>query len=513
MLERDITGEELHYQIVQFKNAQRYVRLERPCFPGCGIRVLTEEQRDVCSAAFDEACGQGRFSKFTPASSAAGHMFTALLSVSDGGDESSCGRQSRRAKGGEAAAREVRALMDRLGHFAFYEDLKGAMARDGVAIESCIAGGRCREILDYLLSERGLDYAALPKGLLKVHCYPSGSRTAFEEQLVEAAATVRDRRGVCRLHFTVSPQHLERFRSVLEAVRPAYETRYRTHFAVDFSLQHPQPDPVAADVDQPPPRDAAGRLLGWPGGCGALLDRLNDLGGDLVFIKTIDNVLPDELKGPSVRWKKILGGYLVRAQREIFRHLSKLRTAATEPMGVSAALHFAKSELCVVVPAHVASEQQLRDFLIAKLDRPVRVCGMVRSEYTRGGGPFWVKGRDGTPSLQIVDSAQVDREAPDQQAMLNAATHFNPLDLVCGVRNWRGQAFDLGQHADPAVLFPPRRSNALRNPQAECSGLWTGAMADWNSIFVEVPAATCRSVETVFDLRGPEVWQGSPPEG
>jgi len=493
IVRRGLTVEQVLQQLELFKHPPRYVQLERPCLPGAGIRVLDEQQAEACMATFATACAQGRFLKFTPASGAATRMFKSLLTANEVHDKHT------------PPARDVLACMDGLARFAFYDDLRAVMARDGVAIESCIERSDYRIIFDYLLTERGLGYASLPKGLLKFHRYPSGSRTPFEEHLVEAAAYVRDRNGLCRLHFTVSPHHLERFQKLLETVRPAYESRYAARFDVGFSTQHPSTDTVAVDLDNHLFRDAAGQLLFRPGGHGALIENLNELRGDVVFIKNIDNVVPDDRKEPTLRWKKVLGGYLVHLQSEIFGYLAQLNTTPSSSAAVGDALRFVRDAFATEVPAQLvgADPDELRDFLIAKLNRPLRVCGMVRSDDNPGGGPFWVKGRDGMPTLQIVETAQVDPDAPDQQAVLRAATYFNPVDLVCGVRNWRGEPFDLREFVDPTAVFISQKSSGGRTLKAlEHPGLWNGAMAEWNTVFVEVPAATFRPVKSVNDLLG-----------
>jgi hypothetical protein len=252
-------------------------------------------------------------------------------------------------------------------------------------------------------------------------------------------------------------------------------------------------------------RDAAGQLLFRPGGHGALIENLHELRSDVVFIKNIDNVVPDDRKEPTLHWKKVLGGYLVHLQSEMFGHLAQLNSRPSSPTAVGDALHFVRDAFSTQVPTQVvgAGPDVLRDFLIAKLNRPLRVCGMVRSDDNPGGGPFWVKGPDDSCTLQIVETAQVAHDAPDQQAVLRSATYFNPVDLVCGVRNWRGEPFDLREFVDPSAVFISQKSSGGRTLKAlEHPGLWNGAMAEWNTIFVEVPAATFRPVKSVNDLLG-----------
>ena len=502
IMRHGLSVDEVLRQVELFKHPPRYVRLERPCLPHNGIRVPTAAQQQAFVAAFEVACAQGRFLKFVPASGAASRMFKTLLAIAAESGAVTREQQARRAKNGDSAAREFLACMEGLPRFAFFEDLAAVMARNHVAIDTALASGEYGPLLDYLLTERGLDYAALPKGLLKFHRYPDGSRTPFEEHLVEGAAYVRDRNGVARLHFTVSPQHLERFQHLLAQVRTEYEARYASRFDVSFSTQHPRTDTIAVDIENRLFRDEAGRLLFRPGGHGALIENLHDLGGDVVLIKNIDNVVPDNRKGPTVYWKKVLGGYLVDVQQEIFRHLKRLHEALTPPDALAEAVHFVRDALSVTVPTSVtAGTDQLRDFLIAKLDRPLRVCGMMRSDANPGGGPFWVKGHDDTCTLQIVETAQVDANAADQQAVLRAATHFNPVDLACGVRNWKGEPFDLRRYVDQTAVFISQKSYGGKPLKAlEHPGLWNGAMADWNTIFVEVPPETFRPIKTVNDL-------------
>ncbi|HLK13041.1 MAG TPA: DUF4301 family protein [Candidatus Binatia bacterium] len=479
--------------------------LDRPCTVGDGIRLLTDAEAATCVAAHEPLARAGRLTKFVPASGAASRMFKALLWAREHPEASTRRAAARLAAEGHAEARELLAFAEGLPRLGFYPDLAAALAAAGKDAAALAARGELGDILATLLAAEGLDYAARPKALIPFHRYPEGSRTPFEEHLVEAAGYVRDERGVCRLHFTVSSQHRAAFEGLLERVRERYERRLAARFEVGFSVQKPSTDTLAADAGNRPFRTADGALLFRPGGHGALLANLADLGADVVCIKNIDNVVPERLLGPTVHWKKALIGLLATVQARAFELLRAL--AAGPDPAVEAALAFLEHELLVVVPAAVRAGNAAvrRAFAIDRLDRPLRVCGMVRNRGEPGGGPFWVRGPDGGTSLQIVETAQVDVGSPGQRAILAAATHFNPVDLVCGLRDWRGRPFDLARFVDPDAVFLAEKSHEGRVLKAlEHPGLWNGGMAGWNTVFVEVPAITLNPVKTVNDLLRPE---------
>lgn len=498
--------EEAQRQLRLLEKSSPHLQLDRPCTIGDGIRVLSDAEAEAASVAHAEASHQGRLMKFVPASGAATRMFQALLAERDRADTLSRNDVLQRRARGDTNADAVLTFMEAIDRFAFSDDLHATMAARGYDIPALLRRGEFGKILDALLAPEGLDASELPKGLLKFHRYPEGSRTAFEEHLVEAAGTVRSRHWTCRVHFTVSPEHEKRFRKLLAAARDTIERRYDIRLEDDFSTQKRSTDTIAVDLEHRPFRTAEGKLLFRPGGHGALIENLYELAGDVVFIKNIDNVVPDWRRADTLKWKKILAGLLVITQRSIFAHLERLQ-GRPEPAVVEAALRFAREDLCLSVPAHLdpsgVDEQQ--QTLIKMLDRPVRVCGVVRNTGEPGGGPFWVRGSDGSLSLQIVESAQVDPALHEQQAIFRAATHFNPVDLVCGVRNHRGDRFDLCHFVDSEAVFIARKSMHGRDLKAlERPGLWNGAMAHWTTVFVEVPGSTFTPVKTVLDLLRPE---------
>lgn len=447
-----IAPEEALRQIELFRNPPPFTRVLRPCRVGDGIRQISKMAEPWLLARFEEAARSGRVAKFVPASGAATRMFKDLL-----------------------ANRET--FLENLPRFAFYEDLAGIPAD---------------AVLEHLLTEK----AELPKGLLKFHRYPEGSRTPFEEHLVEAADVTRDADGVCRLHFTVSPQHQERFEQLLEEVRRVYQALYRCRFQVSFSDQRRSTDTIAVDPDNQPFRQEDGTLLFRPGGHGALLDNLNSLGWDLVLIKNIDNVVPDSRKPVVNGWKKALTGHLLALQQRIFRLQERLEA---DPAALDEAVKLVEEELSRPIPAGV----DRRQFVLDALNRPLRVCGVVRNQGEPGGGPFWVEDADGRVSIQIVESSQIDPKIRDK--VLAQSTHFNPVDIVCALRDRHGAPYDLHRFVDPATVFISSKSHEGRPLKAlERPGLWNGAMAGWNTVFVEVPDETFAPVKTVLDLLRPE---------
>lgn len=498
---REMTIEEVERQIDLLRRPPPPLELLRPCSIGDGIRTLPAAELAAAGAANEAARRRGRMSKFVPASGAATRMFQALLAARAAG-AASRDQARRREAAGDADARALLDFAAGLPRFAFHQELRAALRRGGQDLEELLASGTLAPILDALLGPEGLDYARLPKGLLLFHRYENGPRTPFEEHLVEAAGYVAGADGTCRLHFTVSAEHEAGFRALLERVRPVYERRFSAHFDVGFSLQKPSTDTLAVDLQDEPLRSADGRLHFRPGGHGALIENLRQLEGDIVFIKNIDNVVPEHLAVSTVLWKQALAALLLRLQAEIFRHLEALADRPGPPQ-VEAAAAFARAELLLDVPAGGAEERRV--FLLRKLDRPLRVCGVVRNTGEPGGGPFWVRGAGGEETPQIVEGAQVNPGAPRQREILASASHFNPVDLVCGLRNRRGEPFDLRRYVDPSAVFISRKSSDGRAVKAlERPGLWNGAMADWTTVFVEVPLQTFNPVKTVLDLLRPE---------
>jgi len=500
-----ISETQIRTQIDIFKDSSFYQKLNRPCRVDDGICRITPPEMDRYLHLHQEAAARGRFLKFVPASGAASRMFQALHHIYEAhGDD--LGVIVQKSHRGDAACREGLQLLENIQNFPFYSDLKEIMAQDGLSLDSLMQQGKVKAIWEYLLTDRGLGYGSLPKGLLKFHSYDAGCRTAFEEHLCEAAYYVKDQNNICRLHFTISPEQETRFRQLFHEVRPGYESRCHAVFQVSFSHQKSSTNTIAVDLENAPFRDKNGGLLFRPGGHGALLENLRELGGDLVYIKNIDNIVPDHLKAPTFFWKKILGGYLVETQQLVQTALSRLE-ADNSPEGLGQVEEFVRDRLFLNFPGTYPQWplEGKRNFLFKKLNRPIRVCGMVPNTGEPGGGPFWVEGADKTLSLQIVEKAQVDLADPQQKAIWKSSTYFNPVDLVCALRDVQGRPFALSKYVDPRAVFISKKSKDGRQLKAlEFPGLWNGSMSDWITIFLEIPGETFNPVKTVLDLLRPE---------
>jgi hypothetical protein len=499
---RGMPKDEISAQIEIFEKGIPKSRLNRPCKIGDGIVSLTEDDLTRLEGRYDREASKGRAMKFVPASGAASRMFKSLLSFYNLCGKENDGIPSTEDLKKEPENRPFFEFIEGIESFAFYDNLKSALAMEGLDVETLISTGQYREILEYVLTSKGLDLADLPKGLIPFHHYPLHPRTPFEEHLVEAAAIVKDQEGITRLHFTVSESHESVIRRHIEENLDRYGTN-GIAFDITFSIQKHSTDTIAVDLKNRPFRGDDGKLLFRPGGHGALLENLNDLAGDIIFIKNIDNVVPDRLKPETHAYKKALGGYLVDLQEEIFKYLRSLIAEIPDTKLVKEICEFLRFRLSVPIPDHLhkrkAKERQ--EFLMKRLNRPLRICGMVKNEGEPGGGPFWVEHDDRTLSIQIVESSQVEMNSEEQKAIWESSTHFNPVDLVCGVRDYRGGGFDLLKYRDPDTGFISIKSKGGRELKAlELPGLWNGAMAFWNTAFVEVPMITFNPVKTVLDL-------------
>jgi hypothetical protein len=498
---------EISTQLACFEKPAFHLTLARPCTVGDGIRTVSQSQHEVYLKLHAGAASAGRFLKFVPASGAASRMFQVLAQYYRYGESLYLPEISQAAHKGDLPARSLLTFCQQLEDFAFFNDLHRVMQGAGLDIYALKEKGRFREVLHYLLTEAGLNYLSLPKGLLKFHAYGSASRTPVEEHLVEAALHVRDLKGRCRLHFTILPEHEERFRALVRQKAPSLGELFACSFQVDFSFQSRATDTIVVDLDNRPFRGEDGRLLFWPGGHGALLDNLNSLQGDLVYIKNIDNVVPDRLKEPTVLWKKIIGGFLVSLQDQVYGYVHRLISGEADRHLLEEIRSFAATQLLLVLPDGFAAlpPGRQQEILIKRLNRPIRVCGVVKNEGEPGGAPFWVKELDGSLSLQIVETAQVDFDAPGQQEIWAASTHFNPVDLVVGLRDFQGRPFKLGEFMNPDAVFISRKSKKGKYFKVlERPGLWNGAMHHWLTVFLEVPLITFNPVKSVLDLLRPE---------
>lgn len=497
---KGIRMETIARQISHFVSGFPFIRLARPATAGDGIIKFSGTEIDRYVNHFETKSEEQRVVKFVPASGAASRMFKHLFEFRERYCPDEAGMKMFNS---QPDFNSVHYFIHHLEQTAFYSDLCEAAVKSGQDIAGLLSTHDYGAIIGYLLDENGLNYASLPKALLKFHKYPAGSRTAAEEHLVEAATYARDGSGTARIHFTISPEHREKFTALIEQVRPGYESKYKVKLEVTYSIQKASTDTIAVDESNQPFRNPDGSLLFRPGGHGALISNLNELEADLVFIKNIDNIVPDHLKGTTYQYKKLLGGFLLAVKEEIHDCLQKLIQVSPTDDDLTAIASFATSKLLIDLPAgfsELAGGEKAR-MLYDMLNRPVRVCGMVKNEGEPGGGPFWVAGDNGNLTLQIVESSQIDMNDPGQKKIVSESTHFNPVDLVCSFRDFEGRTFDLADFIDENTGFISLKSSGGKTLKAqELPGLWNGAMAKWITLFAEVPIITFNPVKTVNDL-------------
>ncbi len=492
---KGITEQMLQSQLHRFETGFPYLRISDSARVGNGIFRLDDSERQAAIDRWNRYCNDGgEVFKFVPASGAASRMFKALFSFLEGEANT------------PAAGSDVEAFASRLADFAFYGPLDEACMRIyGKNIKQLQAEGDIKAIVGALLRPEGLNYGNLPKGLLLFHNYADGARTPLEEHLVEGALTAADNSGNVKLHFTVSPEHRALFEQKIAQTTPALEKKLGVKYTVTLSEQKPSTDTVAANPDGTPFRNDDGTLLFRPGGHGALIENLNDIDSAVVFIKNIDNVVPDTHRGPTVDYKKVIAGYMILVHDKIAEYIGRIDRGEYTIETLREIIAFLHNTLNV----RHEKMKELEDgdlvlYLRGKLDRPLRVCGMVRNEGEPGGGPYITYNPDGSTSPQILESTQIDPDNEDYKTMVSKATHFNPVDLVCYIKDINGRKYNLPDYVDPATGFISSKSKNGRELRAlELPGLWNGAMSDWNTVFVEVPIATFNPVKTVNDLLRP----------
>lgn len=456
-----------------------------------GIMTATGDEQQKYLDVWDAyKQGDKKIVKFVPASGAASRMFKNMFEFL-GADYD------------VPTTDFEKKFFDHIHNFAFYNDLNAAcMDNTGKNIDALLAEHNYKAVVSNLLEAAGLNYGSLPKGLLKFHRYADGVRTPLEEHLVEGALYVAGKSGEVNVHFTVSTEHRDLFQKLVDAKVGEYAAKYGIQYHISFSEQKPSTDTIAADMDNKPFRDKDGKLLFRPGGHGALIENLNDLDADIVFIKNIDNVVPDRLKADTVTYKKLLAGVLVTLQQQAFKYLELLDSGHYRHDELEEIIRFVQHDLrCRKSDIKNLEDADLVIYLRKKLNRPMRVCGMVKNVGEPGGGPFLAYNPDGTVSLQILESSQIDMKDPEKKAMFEQGTHFNPVDLVCAVRDYKGNKFNLLNYVDKATGFISYKSKNGKDLKAlELPGLWNGSMSDWNTVFVEVPLTTFNPVKTVNDL-------------
>ena len=489
---KGITEEKLHQQLECFQKGFPFLRLHAAAGIGKGILQPSETDAEAYLKAWDAYTDDAshRIVKFVPASGAASRMFKNMFAFADADYDA-------------PQTDFEKTFFEKIHSAAFFQDLNDACLRlHGKDIDALLAEGAYKPIVKAMLGSEGLNYGALPKGLLKFHNYPEGARTPVEEHLVEGALYARQKDGSVHIHFTVSPEHRALFEKLVAEVAPAYEKHFGVTYDVSFSEQKPSTDTVAANPDGTPFRNAAGSLLFRPGGHGALIENLNEIDADIIFVKNIDNVVPDRLKPETTEWKQIIAGLLVKLQQKAFDYLRLLDSGNYDHEKLLEIIKFLQDDLCCRKPdIKNLEDADLVIYLRKKLNRPMRVAGMVKNVGEPGGGPFLAYNADGTFSAQILESSQIDKSNETYMDYFTHGTHFNPVDLVCAVKDAKGKAYNLPDYVDVTTGFISSKSKNGKELRAlELPGLWNGAMSDWSTVFVEVPLGTFNPVKTVNDL-------------
>ena len=488
--DKGISEKQIENQLNEFKTGFPFLRLEAAASVEHGIVATTEESRAKYEKSWEQYKAAGKkVVKFVPASGAASRMFKDMFAFVD-------------AEYDKPTTDFEKKYFENIEKFAFYGELNDVCVKnEGKDIPTLLAEGDYKAVAAQMLKAEGLNYGQLPKGMLLFHKYAEGPRTPMEEHLVEAALYAASN-GEANIHFTVSHEHMPFFQKKVADKADFYAKKYGVKYDISFSEQKPSTDTIAANPDNTPFRNADGSLLFRPGGHGALIENLNEIDADVIFIKNIDNVVPDRLKGDTVTYKQVIAGVLVTLQQKAFEYLRLLDAGTYNHDKLEEMIRFVQQDLC----CRKADIKNLEDadlviYLREKLNRPMRVCGVVKNVGEPGGGPFLTYNQDGTVSLQILESSQIDKNNAEYIEMFTKGTHFNPVDLVCAVKDYKGQPFNLPDFVDRTTGFISSKSKNGKELKAlELPGLWNGAMSNWNTVFVEVPLATFNPVKTVNDL-------------
>jgi hypothetical protein len=482
--QKGITPEQIENQLNEFKTGFPFLKLEAAAGIGKGIIAPNADERKQLEEVWNQYKAAGnKIVKFVPASGAASRMFKNMFAFVD-------------ADYDVPTTDFEKKYFDSIDKFAFFDALDAACQKNnGKGIKALMAEGNYKAVAANMLKAEGLNYGQLPKGLLLFHKYADGPRTPMEEHLVEGALYAASN-GEAHVHFTVSHEHMELFKAKVAEKADTFAQKYGIKYDISFSEQKPSTDTVAANPDNTPFRNDDGSLLFRPGGHGALIENLNEIDADVIFIKNIDNVVPDRLKPETVEWKQVIAGVLVSLQKQAFEYLRVLDAGASDAQ-IAEIAEFVAKNLCTDAKGRKVDAAYLHE----KLNRPMRVCGVVKNVGEPGGGPFLTYNQDGTVSLQILESSQIDTNNEAYMKMFTQGTHFNPVDLVCAVKDYKGQPFNLPEFVDKTTGFISSKSKAGKELKAlELPGLWNGAMSNWSTVFVEVPLGTFNPVKTVNDL-------------
>lgn len=495
-----LTEDAVNNQIENFrKGFPKTKLLEAATVENGGILRLNDKEITHYINVYKKLSKGRKILKFVPASGAATRMFKDLYAFSS--------TYFGVAKNFEKEFPSVKEFLQHIRSFAFFEELKECMEKSHLDFGDYMDRGDFTTVINYLLKEQYMGYGSLPKALLKFHRYGNTPRTPLEEHIVEGAEYARNSDGTVNIHFTVSPEHRHLFRKKIADVKERYENELGIKLDISFSEQKHYTDTIAVDEYNNPVRDEKDNLTFRPGGHGALIENLHECKADVIFIKNIDNVVPDWMKHTTIVYKQALAGMMLELQNKMFEYIEVLKNNPSEEKLVEIE-KFIKNKLFFDVEQHTGIQKR-KEALRKALYRPIRICGMVKNQGEPGGGPFFAKSSEREKSLQIVETAQINRNDTSQKAILSSATHFNPVDLVCGTKDYRGNRYNLRKYIDPATGFISKKTKgALTVKSQELPGLWNGAMSEWITLFVEVPLATFNPVKTVNDLLRKEHLEG-----
>lgn len=494
-----LTAEQILAQLQSFESGIRPINLKDAATIGNGILKFNNQEQKQYLDYYEAHKTNYSILKFVPASGAATRMFKFLFEFLKDYDAT---KESINAYINKNNASDLALFIIGMEKLPFYQDVINSTPENYTQLSS---DDKIVAFINVMLSSDKLNYGKLPKGLLAFHQYKNEASTAFKEHLYEATQYASND-GSAKLHFTISEEHTQIFKTEFDAIKERVTQKTNTSFEVSFSYQKHKTDTIAVTPKNDFFREDNGQLLFRPSGHGALIENLNDINDDIIFIKNIDNVVTPKLKDDVIAYKKILAGVLLTTQKQIFNHLKTLEQEAISENSIIDIANFLTRQLNIVINQEFEkySKKYQIEYLINKLNRPIRVCGMVKNEGEPGGGPFWVKNENGAISLQIVESAQIDKKNKNQKNILKKSTHFNPVDIVCATKNYKGEKFNLLNYTDPNTGFISSKTRLGKSLKAlELPGLWNGAMANWNTIFVEVPLETFNPVKNVNDLLKP----------
>lgn len=499
---KEISESQVKNQLLTLISGIPYADLKSAATQDNGLRILSEKERDFFVNLFENKKESLDLLKFTPASGAATRMFKFLFEFLEDYDLQ---KGTINAYINKKGVPQLRLFFVGLESLPFFKDVRKRIVKkygdDGQDVNL-----NRKRFIEIMLDKDEHNFGQKPKGLFPFHSYKRHLATAFEEHLFESALYANNN-GVARLHFTISQEHQDKFDTQFKKRKEYIEDKTNTKFEITYSYQSPSTDTIAITKSKKLLRDQDGKLVFRPGGHGALIKNLNEQHADIIFIKNIDNVVVSQYKEEVAFYKKMLAGNLLFLQEKCFSYLTiidqKKKISETLILEI---VHFLQDDLFLKLAPDFEKYSQTYqvEYLRELLDRPIRVCGMVKNEGEPGGGPFWVKSENGRESLQIIESVQINPTNKAQQDIVKNATHFNPVDIVCGVKNYKGEKFDLLQFVDYKAGFIASKSYAGKEIKAlEHPGLWNGGMAYWNTIFVEVPLVTFNPVKTVNDLLKP----------